>query len=140
MSLRKESVQKRLPTVAVSGPAAEPLHVGYALGSHGLLQYGVIGETLQAVCEGRSVADGNDVALFPVGEEVFAPCGCGADDRAAAGERLGLHEGKTFFDRGQHEDVAAGHEGGQFGLRKCAQELYLLLRERGEDRFQLGLD
>lgn len=105
-------LQKRFPAVTVSGPAANCLHAGETGSAHGLLNEGVIGEALQTIGEGGGVADGDDVALLTVGEEVFAACGCGADNGAAAGECLGLDKSEPFFDGGQDENVAARHEGG----------------------------
>jgi len=96
--------------------------------AHGGLEDGVVGELLHAGGEGGDVADGDDEAFDAVGEEVFAAGVGGAEDGAATGQSLTLHESEAFFNAGQDHEMAGGHQLGEFGLGDGAEELNVVLR------------
>ncbi len=125
--------------IAVPLPTADVPHAVQGCGAQGLGEVRVIGERLHAAGEGSGVAYGDDVALLAVGEEVLATCVFGAEDRAAAGQGLGLHEGKAFLDGGEHKQVTAAHEACEFPLGQRSEELDVLGGELVQQGSHLGL-
>lgn len=87
-----ESVEQRVPLVAVAVPAAEVLDALERSFAEFALKRGVVGDLLHSLGEGIDVAVGDDEALLAVGEEVFGTGGGGGEDGAAAGHGLSLDE------------------------------------------------